>query len=264
MTKFIDKLFRITRPTSATWDKWGEWRANFKKTRPITYFIVETIPLAWEWLYKQTVDRANASMYYCSNRFVTRTHRLDAPSLKKGQMHELSKRMLHCNFDAYVKWCETEASVDRVWTDEAKLKYKLPWYASTLLSNFVVLRNAQCAIDHLKWEMALFEPDEGQSDPASPHQAMMAYEKMTLYVWWTKLRPARVDSWVESGLVEFWDEMDKKYSDSWIMSKNKLTAEENATYNRLSAAQSAADEAQLNEDNEMLVRLVKIRDALWT
>lgn len=264
----LDKIFRVNRPRSLPWGSWNEWRANFKKSRPITYFIVEQIPLIRAWIKKYTVGHFNDFAVYCSNRFVTQTHKMVAPSLKKGKMHELSTRMLHCNFDAYVKWCETEASVDRLWTDDAYVTYTLPWYARTWLSNFITIRSPQCVIDHFKWEMSLMHPDEGSSEPTLPEQAKIAFEKMSLYVWWTKLRPAREDSWNSTGFSEFWNKMDEKYGDDWfwpgVTNSKVLDQGEIAMYNKLSAAQSDADEAQHIEDQEMLERLIKIRESLWT
>lgn len=266
--RLIDKLFMVNRPKAATWDAWAKWEDNFKKTRPITHFITNHLSLAKAWISKQTIMRVHDLTIYYSNRFVTQTHQLEATSLKKGKMHELSDRMLHCNFDAYVKWCETEASVCRLWVDETFKKYNLPWYARTWLSSFITIRSPQCAIDHLKWEMTLFNPDDGSSDPPSPVQAKIAYEKMMLYVWWTEIRPKRVDSWERSGLREYWDNMDKKYGSDWfwpgIANSKVLDQSEIDMYNKLSAAQADADEAQKNEDQEMLIRLIKIRDSLWT
>ena len=97
------------------------------------------------------------------------------------------------------------------------------------------LNDRDAGIAYLKWEMSLEDTPHNQADNAK--------EIYELYKWWVDERPNRVDPWalVNDTLESTADNYKKKYS-----KMDKLEAK----YEK--------------EDNKMLVRLVKIRSALWT
>lgn len=85
-------------------------------------------------------------------------------------------------------------------------------------------------LEHLDWEMSLEEE----------LQAKSAKEIKELYLWWKDVRPARPNPW--NVAKDVWGEKDaQKYV--WL---------------------DAMEQAQYDEDTEMLIRLIKIRKALWT
>lgn len=85
-------------------------------------------------------------------------------------------------------------------------------------------------ISHLDWEMDLEEE----------LQAKSAKEIKELYLWWKDVRPNRLDPW------DIIKEMKDKEDESKYVHFEELEQE------------------QYDEDTEMLIRLVKIRKALWT
>jgi hypothetical protein len=129
--------------------------------------------------------------------------------------------------------------------------------------------------------MTLDEPNDDPNHYPSPHQASAAREKMELYNWWKVIRPSRKSAWEETGLQKFWDDMEQKYGsevenepngkrkrrrNSWLGlgGKSSMTAAEKRKYKKLSDASSALEEQWDLEDEEMMIRLVKLRRTLWT
>lgn len=92
-------------------------------------------------------------------------------------------------------------------------------------------RSPNDGIEHLLWEINLpnqEETFEGESK-MNQSQAEFAKEQYELYNWWKNVRPTRIDPWEE---------------------KNEDPLEIELSYT--------------NEDTEMLIRLIKIRNSLWT
>ena len=269
-----NKVFKIDKPTALGWGEWAEWDAKLKKERPIANFFTEALPEWFEWIPAHSIDYVNDVRYYIHNR-LGGTHRLNS-TLKPGQWHEMNERMLYSNFDSFVDFIEIEEAHGHIaWKDKAEqAKYDIPWYETRWLRWFHTWRCPQAGVDHLLWEMSLDKPDpDNGGQPMSPRQAQSAREKMELYTWWKHIRTKRGDSWDASGLRAFWEKMDKKYGEDDIASvggwlglgsKGKMTPAERRTYNMLSEAKDKLEEQWNEEDTQMLVKLVKMRDALWT
>jgi hypothetical protein len=207
-----------------------------------------------EWL----IDPIDSALYYCRNRFVDKTHYLHT-DLEPGKWHEFENRILHGSFTELVNFVEIETAWHHVlWADkEERKKYHVPFWRRHRILRFQRWRCPQAGIDHLKWEMQLEEPT---------HQRDRAHELMFLYTWWKEVRCKREDEWVESGLRAFWDSMETKYGSDWLGlgGRSKLTKAEQAEYDRLSKAMHDLEEARFQEDEDMLIRLVKLRRSLWT
>ena len=268
------KVFKIDKPVALGWGEWEKWDANLKATRPFANFVTETLPDWIEKIPETFLDPIYNVRYNIQNR-LDGSHCLKS-TLQKGKYYEFSKRMLHSNFDSFADFIECEEAWSHIaWADkEDKLKYKLPWHHQyRILRWFGRWRCPQAGIDHLKWEMTLDTPPD-PPDPnwmASPEQARMAYEKMAIYTWWRHIRPTRGDAWEESGMRKFWDEMDAKYNEdgktgSWLSlsAKSKLNAAESRRYSALNKLTDEIEAQWEEEDEAMLIRLVKIRNFLWT
>jgi hypothetical protein len=271
------KIFKIDKPVALGWGEWAKWDAQLKKDHPIGNFFTETLPDWLEWFPEHSIEYVNDVRYYIHN-WVSGTHRMNS-TLKRGAWHEMSERMLFANFDTFVDFIEIEEAHGHIaWSDkEERKKYNVPWYETRWLRWFHTWRCPQAGIDHLKWEMTLDQPDptDPNSGPngTSPYQAKAAREKMELYTWWKHIRPTRGDSWVVSGLRPFWDRMDAKYEEDgedgfggWlgIGNKQKMTAAERRQYDALSKKKDEIEAEWEEEDTQMLIKLIKMRQTLWT
>ena len=100
---------------------------------------------------------------------------------------------------------------------------------------FQVLVNYNKA-DDLKAYVGFLETEMTKEDSTFVGKRLPYYkEALELYNWWTQVRPKRVNLWEE-------------------VSAGRLTGQEAATI----------EDCEYGEDTEMLVRLVKIREILWS
>jgi hypothetical protein len=264
---WLRKKLNIEKPTALGWGEWDTWDNELKAGRPIAFFFTETLPSVLEWFPKTFIDPINDIRYYFVNRFVDKTHYLRT-GLKPGQWHEFQHRVLHGCFEELIDFVEQEkASHHMAWSNtENRDKYKYPWWARVWVFKWGRWRSPESGVAHLQWEITLDEPDES-GQPGSSAQAETARETLALYQWWKFVRPQREDAWTATGFRKFWDDMDTKYGDgNWLglSGKKVLTTYEDRKYHKLSKAADALEEARHDEDEEMLIRLVKIRRNLWT
>jgi hypothetical protein len=209
--------------------------------------------------------------YYINNRWVSRTHSLTAHSrdIKPGNWCDVGNRFLPCLFNELVDFVEIESAWSHIaWGDkEARAKYDPPFWASGWF-RWRTWRCPQAGIDHLDWAMTLTNTDwcgPEHPDYGKPTgQAIRAKEIKELYVWWTTVYPNRPDAHDASGWSDYceaarlanggklsWMGSDKspelrKMADKAL----KLTTKIEAAYDK--------------EDTEMMIRLIKARDSLWT
>lgn len=271
-------VFKIDKPAALEWGGWDRWKEQTRKDHPVGYFMTETLP---DWLEKPAdwfIDPIYSVKYYIVNRWIDKTHAM-VSNLEKGKWHEFEERLLHCMFDELVNYVEIELAWSHIaWSDkEARAKYHAPWHATGWFRTRT-WRCAQAGLDHLHWEQGLtwnaeeVGEDSELAGKRTP-QAERADEILALYTWWKDVRPVRGDAWVVTGFREFWNAMDAKYDEpgdektSWMGFKKtgkKLTDDEDAEYWRLHKLVDAQEEAWHQEDEDMMIRLIKIRRGLWT
>jgi hypothetical protein len=219
---------KINSPGSATMDDWLDWRKTSKKTYPIRYWLTETLPVSLHILRRKFLSEP---IWWVRYRTIDRTNVISINSLKPG-WHDRSERLLHASFQILVDFVELELSRAHS--------------GKTFLSRY--RRNPEAGLKHLEWEIN--DPDCNVGN--YPTQSDLAKEKRELYLWWTKRRPYRWDIWT---CPEIWGPEKKKNKDAFgdtTMDTNRYTKAE------------LLDAFYVDEDDEMLSRLIKIRHSLWT
>jgi hypothetical protein len=147
-----------------------------------------------------------------------------------------------------------------VFDPDKKKAHKYPWW-STGLTRFKAFRDPEAGLAHLVWEMTLDNPELSEFDRCDS-QAEYAREKLALYNWWKITRPARPDPMDTSG----WSDCCNKRRDvGFHLFDNEnespeLKAEVDIALKELRRIEEEYD----TEDENMLIRLIKIRRGLWT
>jgi hypothetical protein len=124
-------------------------------------------------------------------------------------------------------------------------------------------RSAQAGIEYLAWESTLIYDEKlGVSKEDSKYgkktdQALAADEIYKLYFWWKNTRKNRVDPMVASGYGEFLDTKE-------LSEMDEMTKEEKKQIKKLSKKCYEIEDQYDKEDEEMMIRLIKIRHSLWT
>jgi hypothetical protein len=258
----------IKKPVALRWGEWEKWDAELKKNNPVGFFLTETLPELLEKIPKNTIDHIDNVRIWVKN-YVGGTHALTS-NLKRGQWHEYDTRMLHCLFDSFVDFIEIETANHTIWCGgENVKKYKIPFiHRYRWLDWGKSLRIPEAGMEYLEWAKKLDQPDPETGEPVCTHQAKAAVEQMELYKWWKEVRPARKEAWVATGFRAFWDSMDTKYgrNSDWIGlgDSGKMTTEERAEYDRLHDLVEECEKKYDDEDEEYMIRLIKLRHSLWT
>lgn len=260
--------------SSGTSEEWAEWKKDVRKNHPAVYWFNEKFlntaqNFIW-WPYDKVCD----ARYYLFNRYVSKTHYMKT-GLEPGQYHEIEKRLLHGMFTELVDFIEVEkAWFHCIWDDEKRAQYKLPWWrGGWRCLRWGVWRCPEAGLDHLEWESNLKFDDEwmDKTDPkygtATP-QALAAMEQKRLYDWWKNIRPNRPNPYVESGWNAFCEHRRTANTgedeDSWSMHFNDKTDEERVETKRLLESMDAIEKRYDDEDEEMMLALIRIRQHLWT
>jgi hypothetical protein len=233
---------------------WDRFYKEFKEKMPIRYFIYHIIGNNFvDWFRYQTVGNLKDIRYYLKNRYTRKTHTLQGHSLKKGEYHEISERFLDCSFSALVDYIENELPEhDFRWSSDLEKSskfslYQVPTWARYYCINwFCIYRSPSAGVDSILSRI--------KNPTLNTEQQKEAKEIFDLYFWWTVYRPNRPDPYKLAGfdvdnLVDVLGIKDN------IKGKSKRKM-----FNMV----SRIEEDYANEDTEMLVRLMKIRDALWT
>lgn len=253
-----DWIRGTAKPKAATGKGWREWEATAQKEHPIRYWIVEEAFDAVQNFLWWPIDQIYNVKYYINNRWITGSNRLTAHprDIKPGQWQDVGYRFLPCLFNELVNFVEIETAWSHIaWDSEARKKYKSPFWASGWF-RWRTWRSPEAGLDHLDWASKL-EDDDGEPTL----QAASAKEIKELYIWWTTVYPNRPDPMEVSGWSAYCDE--GRNAGLSMFDREETPAEKKQVKKMLDAMRKL--EAQYErEDEQMLIRLIKIRNSLWT
>jgi hypothetical protein len=268
--KFADWLRGTPKPSAGTGKEWRLWKEAARDTHPIRYWIVEEGLDYVQNFVNWPGDKLNGIRYYINNRWITRSHALTAHprDIKPGQWQDVGNRFLPCLFNELVDFVEVETAWHHcLWDEKTREKYQPPWWRRGWL-RWRTWRCPDAGIEHLVWasglkvddSMGVTKGEEGFGEPT--RQAINAQEILALYRWWKVERPKRPDSMEASGWSAYCESRRNKGYDFFDSDDN--TESEKEESRRALEKCHSLDEQYEKEDEEMMIRLIKVRDSLWT
>ena len=270
-SKFADWLRGTKKLSAGTSEEWDDWTTTAQMKHNFRYWMAEEALGHIQDFVTAPARGIHSVKYYINNRWVSRTHSLTAHKrdIAPGQWRDVGDRFLPCLFNELVDFVEVETAWMQIaWgSKELKAKYAAPFYASGWW-RWRTWRCPQAGLDHLDWAMALTNSDWCEPDhkdynkPTS--QAIKAKEIKDLYTWWTTVYQNRPEPMEASGWSAHCDAMRVKYPGSMFSSLNSKDAADKAASNKAHKAMNKIEAAYTKEDEEMMIRLIKIRDGLWT
>jgi len=270
-SKFADWLRGTAVPRAASGTEWKKWDQKAKQKHPYRYWMAETgLHKLQDFIY-WPYETFHSIRYYINNRWVTKSHALTSSKIdiKPGQWQDVGYRFLPCLFNELVNFVEVEQAWHHVvWDTEARKKFCTPWWRTT----FFKWRSWRCpeaGIAYLDWASSLtFDKQwmsESNVDFGKPTpQALVAQEIKTLYLWWVETYRNRPDPYDVSGWTEI---CERKLPDGDIMSfldDDIISPEERDERADSLKRLLEIEEQYEKEEDEMLIRLIKIRKSLWT
>ena len=270
-TPFADWIRGTKKLSAGTSEEWDDWTTAAQMKHNFRYWLAEEALGHIQDFVTAPTRGIHAIKYYINNRYVTRSHSLTAHprDIKPGDWRDVGNRFLPCLFNELVNFVEIESAWMHIaWgSKEDRAKYEAPFWASGWF-RWRTWRCPQAGIDHLDWAMALTNVEwleDSEKHKAEPTgQAKAAKEIMDLYTWWTVTYPNRPEPMEASGWSAHCEVMRVKYPGSMFSSLNTKDAADRAASNKAHKALQKIEAAYEKEDEAMMIRLVKIRDSLWT
>lgn len=227
---------------------WKLFSKEFQKNAPIRYWFEHDFkhdiiyPIKWkydaiaDWIRYRTYDRYH----------VVKT------GLKPGY-HSIDSQMLNVNFNMFKDFIECELAWAKFrWGTDAAWYQKMRFIRRYIRTRF---RNPELGLAYLDWASAL---DDLKLPPQErcEHQAIAAREMRILYDWWVNKRPERKS--IEIPMLKYIDDSDL-LDDHFDKDSSEYKEYEEAV-----TARNELNEKWENEDDLMLIRLIKIRNSLWS
>lgn len=262
---FADWLRGTAKLDVGTSEQWHHWRCQAQQSHPWRYWLVEHgldyVQDFITWPVRKLYD----IKYYINNRFVTRTHQLTAHirDIRPGHWCDLGDRFVPCLFNELVDFVEIELAWWHIaWASpEDRAQYDPPWWATGWF-RWRTWRCAQAGLDNLEWQRNLRWQEHEVHDAASvgqlTPQAVNAQEILDLYTWWTQQRPARPDPMEASGWSAYCEQRREQEDGHWLGDRNHDVT------GPMLDQMHALEQSYRDQDDAMLIRLIRVRGALWT
>lgn len=266
-SKFADFIRGTPKILAGTSKDWRQWRKDAKDKHPVRFWLAEEFLEKIQHFLHLPYDKFYDVTCYIKNRWIHRSNSLTAHpmDIKPGNWQDVGNRFLPCMFNELQDFVEIElAWMNAICDEESSKKYKIPKWK---LFNWR-WRSPESGLEYLKWAMSLIKNEEyglTNSDPEygkPTQQAINAREIHELYIWWTKIYRNREDPSVISGWHDFCEEKRKSTIDI-LDFDNESPISRSRSRKILDHLQKIEQEYE-NEDTEMLIRLIKVRNSLWT
>jgi len=248
-SKFSDWLGGSKKPPYATSEEWDKFNNTAKLKHPIRFWMADTLLDCIQDMLYYPYHVVSSTKTYLNNRYITKSHALtaDKQDIRPGSWIDVGDRFLPCLFNELVDFVEIEKAHMNILCDHDNEKYNKPWWDSKLL-RFKKWRCKEAGIDYLVWASKLtsgttydlLETDADYNKPTQ--QAIAAIEILELYEWFTLSYRNRPDPY-------------EVFDDDWPQTTHKKEILDQVR-------QIENDNKQ--EETDMLIRLVNIRDHLWT
>jgi hypothetical protein len=268
-SKFADWLRGTPSPGALTSSDWKKWHKQAQAAHPVRYWLADDGLYYLQKFVFYIPDKLYDIKYYINNRWVSRCHQLTAHSkdIKPGQWTDVGNRFLPCLFNELVDFVEVELAWWHIaWSDkDLKKIYHAPFWATGWF-RWRSWRNVQAGLDNLEWQRNLRWKEHEVSNPSSigelTPQAVNAQEMLDLYRWWTQDRPQRVEPMEASGWSAYCES--KRQAGGSVLDilddDDGNPIDTTPMHDKIQELEDKYD----REDEDMMIRLIKIRSALWT
>jgi hypothetical protein len=268
-TKFADWIRGTAKLSAGTSEQWDEWRTTAQMKHNFRYWLAEEALDAIQNFICYPGDKLNDIRYYINNRWVSKAHALtaDPRDIRPGSWCDVGNRFLPCLFKELVDFVEIEQAWHHcMWDDEARKKYNPPWYRSGWL-RWRTWRSPEAGLAYLNWAATLTNEEfleEGEKHLAEPtYQATAAKEIIELYTWWTTVYRNRPEPMEASGWTAYCEAA--RLANGGRLSFGADKTPELATMSKIAMDKMHKMEEEYEaEDEAMMIRLIKVRQGLWT
>jgi len=268
-TKFADWVRGTKKLSAATSEDWDEWRTTAKMRHNFRYWVAEELLDNIQGFFLYIPERLNDVRYYINNRWVSKSHALTAHprDIRPGRWSDVGNRFLPCLFNELVDFVEIEQAWHYcMWNEEERVKYNVPWWRSGWL-RWRTWRCPEAGLAYLDWASTLtneeFLDDDRKHEAVPTFQANNAKEIKELYLWWITVYRNRPEPMEASGWSAYCEAA--RLANGGRLSFGEEKSPELAEMSRVAMDKMhKMEEAYEAEDEAMMIRLIKVRQGLWT
>jgi hypothetical protein len=269
---FADWIRGTPKGGAKTSEDWDEWRTTAKMRHNFRYWVAEEFLDDIQDFATWPARKINDIRYYINNRWVSHSHALTAHArdIKPGAWCDVGNRFLPCLFNELVDFVEVEQAWHHCcWSDEAKTKFAVPWYCSGWL-RWRTWRCPEAGLEYLRWASDLVMNEDMGLEPTDElygkltNQAVAAREIVQLYTWWTVTYRNRPDPYEASGWTAYCEASREANGGRLSWSSSKDSAELRKISDKAHKLLRKIEADYEKEDEQMMIRLIKIRNSLWT
>ena len=269
-TPFADWVRGTKKLSMGTSEEWNNWTTAAQMKHNFRYWLAEEGLGHLQDFVTYPIRKLYDFKYYINNRYVSRTHSLTAHprDIKPGAWRDVGSRFLPCLFNELVDFVEIESAWHHIaWSDEARKKYDSPFYASGWF-RWRTWRCPQAGIAHLDWSISLKLDEHMGVEKDSPNygkptgQSINAKEIKDLYTWWTVTYRNRPDPYDASGWTEYCESI--RVLPGGLFGEHKKDPAIKKQSDKALKLLSKIEAAYEKEDEAMMIRLIKMRESLWT
>lgn len=268
---FADWLRGTKKLDAGTSEEWDEWTTAAQMKHNFRYWLAEEGLGHLQDFVTWPVRKVYDAKYYINNRWVTRSHSLTAHArdIRPGSWCDVGNRFLPCLFNELVEFVEVEQAWHHIaWDEEARKKYKAPFWSHGWF-RWRTWRCPQAGLDYLDWASKLVADESWGLKPGDKGygeltlQAKNAVEIRDLYIWWTQTYRNRPDPYDASGWTAACEAQRLANGGrlSFSSPKDPVLKKQSDRAHKLLQKIEKQYEA---EDEAMMIRLIKVKDALWT
>lgn len=264
------KLANIIRgrakPLFATGDEWVQWETEAREAHPVRFWLAESGLTNLQNLINWPLDRIRALRDHIDNRWIERSHALTAhpTHIRPGSWASLDHRILRSMFDSLVDFVEIDlAAFHTALDDKAARTHGRP--GTWPVPRSCRWRSRAAGLAYLERESTLVHDETSGLDPQDDlfgtptDQARDAREIRDIYLWYVDERPKRPDPNDASGWSAYCD--DRRERGLGFLQTDPDRDEQDISH-RLEVCREIRDRYR-QEDTEMLIRLIRVRGALW-
>ena len=268
-TPFADWIRGTKKLSAGTAEEWDDWNTTAQMKHNFRYWLAEEALGHVQDFVTWPARKLNDIRYYINNRWVSRSHGLTAHvrDIRPGAWCDVGNRFLPCLFNELQDFVEIEQAWHHcMWSDDAKTKFDVPWWRSGWL-RLRTWRNAEAGLEYLRWAETLtneeFLDDDKKSEAVPTYQATSAKEIIELYTWWTTTYRNRPDPYEASGWTAACEASRLANGGRLSFSAEKDPELKKASDKAHKLLQKI-EKSYEAEDEAMMIRLIKIRQSLWT
>jgi len=269
--RFADWLRGTNKPASGSSEQWRVWKTTARRSHPIRFWLADTGLKYLQDLVEWPFACIYSAKCWMRNCVIDHTHALTAhPShLRRGQWHDVGNRFLPCLFDELVNFVEVETAWSEIsWSEVSRKKYKAPFWSRGFW-NIGTWRCPEAGLANLQWASNLVYDESCGFKPGSKYygkltpQAENAREILFLYDWYKNNYLLREDAYTLSDWSNVCDKIAEQNNGEMVFGEPN-TPELAQQYRSAYQTLKEIEEQRTNEDTEMLCRLIRVRDSLWT